>query len=96
MRFDILSILDLDSRQKAFDALPASIKDELTPKFDHDCDCCQFLGHHKGHDLYACTGTVIARKGSNGPDYVSGLVFATQGTILGEAKKRAERLGIEF
>jgi len=50
----------------------------MTPKFTHDCEGCKFLGHYEGHDLYYCAGepTVIARYGSDGPAYASGLAFA--------------------
>lgn len=48
------------------------------PRFDHDCEDCEYLGwydpkeHHK-YDLYYCPreGTVIARWGPDG-QYVSG------------------------
>jgi len=49
------------------------------PKFLHDCSCCTFLGHENDHDLYFCEQapwgfpTVIARYGSEGPEYESGL-----------------------
>jgi hypothetical protein len=48
------------------------------PKYDHDCDRCQFLGTFDGHDLYYCPGggpTIIARYSSDGPDYSSGMTF---------------------
>jgi len=55
-----------------------------TPLHKHDCDACQFLGNYNGHDLYICnpTGkrdacTIIARWGSDGPEYRSGLEFGT-------------------
>jgi hypothetical protein len=47
------------------------------PKFLHDYACCTFLGHENDHDLYFCEQgtipTVIARYGSEGPEYQSGL-----------------------
>jgi hypothetical protein len=56
------------------------LPDTGNPKFDHDCEVCTFLGTYEKHDLYHCkqaTGsTVIARHSSDGPDYVSGMVFA--------------------
>lgn len=70
-----------------------------TPQFEHDWDCCQFLGRyqHRGidYDLYFCTEanppTPIARHGNEGPEYRSGMVFAELGTdpVLVEALKRA-------
>ena len=46
-----------------------------TPKYTHDCDCCTFLGHVAGQDLYWCPqggmATIIARDGSEGPNYQS-------------------------
>jgi hypothetical protein len=52
----------------------------MKPIFRHDCEACSFLGHYEEHDLYYCPGepTVIARYGSEGPDYKSGLVFANE------------------
>jgi len=50
------------------------------PNFVHDCDCCEFLGTFNKHDLYFCSSehTVVARYGSDGADYTSGLEFATK------------------
>ena len=48
------------------------------PKFEHDCrnpDCCRFLGHGEGVDVYSYnsmlegTRGVIIRRSSDGPDY---------------------------
>lgn len=50
----------------------------------HDCDRCRFLGHEKEHDLYLCPGvnpTVIARYGSDGPNYLSQLVEVVQANM---------------
>lgn len=62
----------------------------MTPYFKHDCECCTFLGtvdvpatmnqEDKNLDLYFCGqggfgSTVIARFGSEDPDYMSGLSF---------------------
>lgn len=51
------------------------------PKYQHDCTSCVFLGGYVKPgsgthcDLYYCSkcdeGTVIARVGSDGPDYAS-------------------------
>ena len=51
------------------------------PRFTHDCDTCTFLGSDEGHDFYFCGSshpfpTVIARYGSDGPEYASGLEIA--------------------
>ena len=82
-----------------------------TPQFTHDCEACTFLGRYYGPhydrgedvhmDLYYCGPehcTVIARWGSDGPDYSSGMIF-TKGpglTIppLVEARRRAEEIGL--
>lgn len=73
------------------------------PHYQHDCPNCIDLGDHTqdGHtfDLYVCPTqiggpTVIARFGDDGPDYKSGLCFARPGTVLGEAKRRAEEKGV--
>lgn len=75
---------------------------EQAPRFEHDCDCCQFLGHFRGEhgpvDLYVHTRghmpTVIARFGSDG-NYASGMCFAYgQLDDLTEARVRAQKLGI--
>ena len=75
-----------------------------TPQFQHDCDCCHFLGRYvdkdtsESMDLYAHTSndnpTVIARTGIDG-DYMSGLAFS-YGAIapLTEARRRAEQAGL--
>jgi hypothetical protein len=56
----------------------------MKPVFEHDCKACVYLGTIKDkrdlYDLYYCPAdllgpTVIARWSSNGPDYMSGMVF---------------------
>jgi hypothetical protein len=50
-----------------------------TPRFTHDCDACRFLGQFGRYDLWVCpqrsgvrtSGSLIARYGSDGPDYES-------------------------
>jgi hypothetical protein len=41
----------------------------IAPRFTHDCDTCTFLGHYRGHDLYAheagAEATLIARSGAD-------------------------------
>lgn len=73
-----------------------------TPKHEHDCDRCNFVGNytHNGEelDLYHCVGgfdgeTVIARYGEMG-DYMSGLYFVDRNPALAEALARAEALGL--
>ena len=46
------------------------------PQWTHDCDSCQFLGSRDEYDIWFCAGSllggsVIARYGSDGPDYLS-------------------------
>jgi len=72
-----------------------------TPKFKHDCSECIFLGLYKGNDLYFCRQggsfpTVISRYGNDGPDYSSGMEFATPNInpILFEAKQIAIKNGL--
>ena len=68
------------------------------PKFDHDCDNCQYVGNFKEYDLYFCntTPTVIARYGNEGSEYASGMVFATPEGIesLYQAKLKSIELGL--
>ena len=70
-----------------------------SPRFKHDCDRCVFLGEHQAHDLYfceACAGgpTVIARYGSEGKQYTSGLELAAVDPLLAEARERAVHRGL--
>lgn len=59
--------------------------DKAEPRFQHDCDACRFLGTYFDHDVYVCMnystdrahGSVIARYGDDGPDYLS-----TQTSVL--------------
>lgn len=55
-------------------------KSVRTKRFQHDSDCCRFLGHGLGHDLYYChqhsLPTVIARHSSVPSDYESGMAAA--------------------
>ena len=84
--------------------IAASAKTTDTPQFEHDCDCCHFLGRHvdpetsQKMDLYAHTSggmpTVIARTGIDG-DYMSGLSFSYGGIeALTEARQRAQAAGL--
>ena len=67
------------------------------PRYEHDCDTCQFLGTYSGFDLYYHAEpreTVIARWSDYGPDYTSGMTLS-YGThsALTEARRRAEMMG---
>lgn len=71
------------------------------PRFEHDCESCTFLAHVSGHDLYYCPQmekmpTIIARYGSDGPDYMSGMEFGKTGQIeeLGVAYNMAREKGL--
>ena len=69
------------------------------PIFSHDCDCCTFLGTFKNHDLYHCfqggiRPTVIARYGNDGPDYTSGIVFASVNEHIGEGVRLAKEMNL--
>lgn len=65
----------------------------MKPLYEHDSDCCTFLGIFKNADLYYCkqmnNPTVIARFSSDPSDYSSGLCFADRSPFLGEAKRLA-------
>jgi hypothetical protein len=67
------------------------------PRFTHDCKKCVYLGQHGPFDLYACgkplpldhescadftLATVIARHGSDGPEYASGLATGLMATPM--------------
>ena len=78
-----------------------------TASFEHHCDNCVFLGNHilseVKMDLYACVNdgnikTVIARYGSEGYDYSSGLSSAISGAVpeLVEAFTRAKAFGFKY
>lgn len=79
----------------------------ITPLFDHDCDCCTYLGRSSNddHDLYFCPQadengnspfgvTLIARFSSHGPDYKSGLVFKDRIPEIGQAYVLARQKGL--
>jgi hypothetical protein len=59
---------------------------------EQHCLGCHFLGNYNNHDLYVCFAynpTVIARYGSGGGDYRSGLIFVGDDDELTEAARRA-------
>lgn len=72
------------------------------PLFKHECTSCTFLGTSSDNkaDLYFCpqsgSPTIIARYSDDGPDYISGAVFAKDNQHLAEAKERAENLGFKL
>jgi len=43
----------------------------ISPKFNHDCLKCTFVGRLDQHDAYICTSSVVLRWGDDGPDYNS-------------------------
>lgn len=69
----------------------------MKPIYTHDCDCCKFLGHYEydetTYDLYYCNQngnpTLIARHGSEGPEYISGKSFVGVFEPISEAGRRA-------
>jgi|GEM_PF-2231443 len=52
----------------------------MTPKYEHDCEKCEYLGTFFDYDVYLCRedrhrgGTIIARYDDEGPDYYSSSV----------------------
>lgn len=70
----------------------------MKPLYAHDCDVCVFLGTYSTNavDLYFCPAskTLIARKSSDGPDYVSGIAYVGTDGAITEAFARAYRKGL--
>ena len=70
-----------------------------TPLFPNVSGAKEFLGVHLGHDLYwdpqVVMPTVIARYGSNGYDYKSGLAAAEYDVHLKEAKRLSRLRGFD-
>lgn len=69
------------------------------PQHVHDCPHCTPLGPLNSFDLYHCdqggnNPTVIARWGSEGAQYSSGMGFAGYVPELTEAKRRAVAMGL--
>jgi hypothetical protein len=87
---EVLSVMPTTTRV-------ASSAGAAQPRYQHDCDKCQFLGQDAKHDLYFCPQggrpTVIARYGDEGHEYMSGL-FSAHIEPLDEAKKRAVANGL--
>ena len=67
------------------------------PRYEHDCNICEFLGQYREYDLYYCLKnmTIIERYSDEGGDYSSGLVFGVIGheNCSREALVRALRTG---
>ena len=64
------------------------------PIYEHHCDVCIYLGSYQlilDYDLYLCQAskTVIARWGSEGPQYDSGLALITRDSVIAVAARRA-------
>ena len=64
------------------------------PIYKHDCDVCIYLGSYQlilDYDLYLCQAskTVIARWGSEGPQYDSGLALIQHNFAISVAARRA-------
>ncbi len=57
---------------------------ELKMRHTHDCTVCVPMGQYREFDLYFCnshgTPTVVARYGSDGPQYLSGIPLARYGS----------------
>jgi len=70
------------------------------PQFIHDCETCIFLGRYDGSDLYFHEetehqlDTLIARFGSYGPAYCSGMAFVGTHKHITEAHRRAVERGL--
>jgi len=59
----------------------------VSPTFQHDCDCCRFLGSLDGADLYVCKDGYVRRFGNDGPEYGSLGNLAPAGTPYALAAK---------
>ena len=64
------------------------------PIYKHDCDVCIFLGSFQlgvDYDLYLCKArkTLVARWGSEGNQYDSGLALITHDFAIAAAARRA-------
>ena len=64
------------------------------PTYTHDCDVCVFLGSYQrsvDYDLYVCKAgkTLVARWGSEGYQYDSGLALITHDFAIAAAARRA-------
>ena len=64
------------------------------PIYKHDCDICIYLGSfqlYQGYDLYLCKAskTIVARWGSKGHQYDSGLAIIPHDFVIAVAARRA-------
>ena len=64
------------------------------PIYKHDCDFCIYLGIYQldvGYDLYLCEAgkTLVARWGSEGYQYDSGLALISHNSTIAVAARRA-------
>ena len=64
------------------------------PIYKHDCNICIYLGSYQlvlDYDLYVCKeyNTLVARWGSEGPQYESGLALITHYSVIAVAARRA-------
>ena len=67
------------------------------PRYAHDCEACRYLGQFENYDLYYHPGaneTIVARFGSEGPDYLSGIGFSVINPAIALGATRAIALGI--
>jgi hypothetical protein len=59
------------------------------PRYEHDCEKCTYLGTYDGYDLYYCPHgapgfkipTVLARRGNDPEQYISGMAAAKQNPL---------------
>lgn len=93
MEYDY-GVLSVDKIMTIVDYL---IEEYYSPRYEHNCICCRYLGRYEKYDLYYCeesVKTVIARYGKDS-DYISGLGFSdNHNNPLFVAKMRAEKLGL--
>lgn len=68
----------------------------MTPRYEHDCEDCTFLGQYEEYDLWICPRghTYIARYSCDGPDYISGSAFVGLIPAITEAHRLATVQGI--
>jgi hypothetical protein len=70
----------------------------MTPRYQHDCDGCQFQGQHTvGEtevDAYWCPkcdgGSVILRYGDDGPEYASSPHFVLTDAYLNDSTRQSK------
>jgi hypothetical protein len=75
----------------------------LPAQFKHDCDLCRFIGRYDKYDFYwckskECIGSVIARYGDNGHEYMScpADIIKTMNTAFQVQRKEVYPLRIAF